>query len=113
MKDWHPCVAGSNLRNSLSKKKKNLAGFISDPIRNKDTYADTYKSTNTKRERDMEMEMERNVGRESERSDRPVKIDGFDLAAGKHGCEFRIFFFLFRDLSIGIGVWAFGECPLL
>ena len=44
----------------------------------------------------MEMEMERNVGRESERSDRPVKIDGFDLAAGKHGCEFRIFFFSFR-----------------
>ena len=43
----------------------------------------------------MEMEMERNVGRESERSDRPVKIDGFDLAAGKHGCEFRNFF-LFR-----------------
>ena len=40
----------------------------------------------------MEMEMERNVGRESERSDRPVKIDGFDLAARKHGCEFRIFF---------------------
>ena len=37
--------------------------------------------------------MERNVGRESERSDRPVKIDGFDLAAGKHGCELRIFFF--------------------
>ena len=61
----------------------------------------------------MEMEMERNVGRESERSDRPVKIDGFDLAAGKHGCEFQIFFFLFRDLSIGIGVWAFGERPLL
>ena len=79
----------------------------------------------------MEMEMERNVGRESERSDRPVKIDGFDLAAGKHGCELRIFFFLFRvreryeeriqrdnmdrqiDLSIGIGVWAFGERPLL
>ena len=43
----------------------------------------------------MEMEMERNVGRESERSDRPVKIDGFDLAAGKHGCELRIFFFFF------------------
>ena len=41
----------------------------------------------------MEMETERNVGRESERSDRPVKIDGFDLAAGKHGCEFRKFFF--------------------
>ena len=42
---------------------------------------------------EMEMETERNVGRESERSDRPVKIDGFDLAAGKHGCEFRNFFF--------------------
>ena len=76
----------------------------------------------------MEMEMERNVGRESERSDRPVKIDGFDLAAGKHGCEFRIFLLcseserdmkneskdiIWIDLSIGIGVWAFGERPLL
>ena len=47
----------------------------------------------------MEMEMDRNVGRESERSDRPVKIDGFDLAAGKHGCELRIFFFFFCSES--------------
>ena len=57
----------------------------------------------------MEMEMERNVGRESVRSDRPVKIDGFDLAAGKHGCEFQIFFF-FVQRSIywdwGLGLWG-------
>lgn len=32
------------------------------------------------------------MGRERERSDGPVKIDGFDLAAGKHGCEFWIYF---------------------
>lgn len=54
-------------------------------MRNNDTYADTYKSPNTTRR-------ERNVGRERERSDGPVKIDGFDLAAGKHGCEFWIYF---------------------
>lgn len=54
-------------------------------MRNNDTYADTYKSPNTTKR-------ERNVGRERERSDGPVKIDGFDLAAGKHGCEFWIYY---------------------